>query len=55
MKKAIIMFLVKLRWAYFHIHPHYFKFTVNSEPHFQNVKTGRIHSNYVWVDSPESA
>ena len=55
MIKTLIMLLVKLRWAYFHIHPHYVKFWMDSErteAHFQNVKDGSIHSNYVWIDEP---
>jgi len=52
MRKFLIMTLVKMRWIYFHIHPSYFKFTVNGEPHFQNLKNNTIHSNYVWVDEP---
>lgn len=51
MRKFIIMTLVKLRWIYFHIHPSYVKFYVDSactEAHFQNIKTGVIHSNYTW-------
>ena len=53
MKKSVIMFLVKVRWAYFHIHPHYNKFYMDSEineAHFLNIKTGSLHSNLVWVD-----
>lgn len=54
MNKAIIMFLVKLRWAYFHVHPNYIKFYMgggSDEAHFQHRKTGAIHSNLVWKDS----
>lgn len=51
MRKCIIMFFVKLRWAYFHVSPSYIKFTMSgSEYHFQNVKTGEIHSNYIWTN-----
>jgi hypothetical protein len=54
MKKALIMFVVKLRWLYFHLHPHYQKFYMDSgktEAHFWHSKTNTIHSNLVWVDS----
>jgi hypothetical protein len=47
------MFLVKMRWWYFHINPSYIKFYMDSESkeaHFQNIKTGQIHSNFVWVE-----
>lgn len=40
----LICFL-KLRWAYFHVHPSYYKFSIEgTEFHFQNVKTGTLHS-----------
>lgn len=54
MKKLLIMSVVKLRWAYFHVSPRYVKFYMDSghtEAHFQHVKTGAIHSNLVWVDN----
>lgn len=54
MKKVLIMFLVKLRWAYFHVSPSYIKFYVSNdsdEAHFQHVKNGSIHSNLVWGDA----
>ena len=53
MKKFLIMTLINLRWAYFHINPMYVKFYVDSErkeTHFQHRKTGQLHSNFVWVD-----
>jgi len=55
MRKAIIMFFVNLRWAYFHVHPSYVKFWMDSEhteAHFQHVKRGTLHSNLVWTDEP---
>jgi hypothetical protein len=55
--KAIVMSLVNLRWAYFHINPNYMKFYMDSErkeAHFQHRKTGAIHSNLIWVDEPNS-
>ena len=51
--KPLITFFVKCRWAYFHIHPGFVKFYVgpeNEEAHFQNIRTGELHSNLVWVD-----
>jgi len=56
MRKILIMALVRLRWAYFHMHPWYFKFYMDSdgkEAHFQHAKTGQIHSNLVWIDNPK--
>lgn len=56
MKKAIIMFLVRLRWWYFHVHPRYAKFTMDpegKEAHFQDLRDGSIHSNLIWVDDPQ--
>lgn len=50
--KSLIMTLVHLRWAYFHIHPNYTKFYMDAgktEAHFQHKKTGHIHSNFKWV------
>ena len=56
MKKNLIMFLVKLRWLYFHVNPRYMKFGMgggSNEYHFQHVKNGSVHSNFVWVDKTE--
>lgn len=56
MSKAIVMFLVKLRWMYFHVNPRYIKFYMgggSDEAHFQHVKTGEIHSNFVWIDTDD--
>ena len=54
MRKIIVMFLVNLRWAYFHISPSYIKFYMDAErkeAHFQHVRTGQIYCNFVWVDN----
>ena len=53
MKKFFVMFLIKLRWSYFHVSPSYIKFGMgggSDEYHFQNVNDGSIHSNFVWVE-----
>lgn len=52
MRKFFIMMLVNIRWAYFHIHPHYYKFKISSEgdSYFQNVKTGEMVHNFTWND-----
>lgn len=55
MRKSIIMFFVKIRWLYFHVSPSYVKFYMDSsktEAHFQHVKIGSIHSNFIWLDDP---
>lgn len=52
--KILTMAIVKLRWMYFHVNPMYVKFYADSERtqvHFQHKRTGRIYSNYRWVDS----
>jgi hypothetical protein len=52
-KKALVIFILKLRWAYFHINPNYIKFHMgrgSNQAHFQHVKDGSIHSNIIWVD-----
>lgn len=37
---------LRIRWIYFHIHPNYIKFYMDEkEAHFQNTKTGEVHSN----------
>ena len=56
MYKAIVMFIVKLRWFYFHVNPNYIKFYMNSESdeaHFQHRKTGQLHSNLVWIEQEQ--
>lgn len=51
MDKIICIILIKLRWAYFHLHPNYIKFYVTKEKsHFQNIKTGKLHSDLVFND-----
>lgn len=46
--------ILKLRWMYFHIHPHYLKFHMGGgEYHFQNLKTGNIHSQWVIKDEED--
>jgi hypothetical protein len=37
---------LKIRWGYFHINPRYAKFYMDKEPHFQNLKTGEVVSDY---------
>ena len=53
-KKTLVMLIVHARWAYFHIHPDFVKFSISAngdvETHFQDVKTGEIHSNLKWID-----
>lgn len=48
MIKLIVMFFIKLRWAYFHVNPSYLKFTLDNDAYFQHSKTGVIHCNYSW-------
>jgi len=41
--------LFRLRWAYFHMHPGYTKFYMDSErkeAHFFHAKTNSVHSPY---------
>lgn len=49
------MTMVKIRWAYFHIHPSYMKFkmSADSESYFQHSKTGEICCNFTWNDRAE--
>ena len=50
MSEVIVKFLIRLRWIYFHLHPFYFKFYMDSEhteAHFQHIKTGAIHSQLI--------
>ena len=43
----LILYL-KIRWAYFHVSPRYIKFYMtDTEAHFQNAKTGAIHSQVI--------
>ena len=47
--KTLITLLLRVRWAYFHIHPSYIKFYVDearTEAHFFHTKTNSIHSDY---------
>ena len=56
MRKFLIMTLVHLRWAYFHVNPAYTKFYMDearTEAHFFHAKTNSLHSNYKWVDVPK--
>jgi hypothetical protein len=50
MKKLIVMSIVNLRWAWFHINPRYLKFTMDKEVYFQDMKTGCILYNYHWEE-----
>lgn len=53
MKRILIIGLINLRWAYFHVSPRYIKFYMgggSDEAHFQHIKTGAIHSNLVFAD-----
>jgi hypothetical protein len=46
---TLLSALLRLRWAYFHIHPGYKKFYMDStrkEAHFFHARTSCIHSNY---------
>ena len=53
-RKYLTITFLKLRWTYFHIHPHYIKFSMEgTEFHFHNVKDNTIYSNYEWVDDNE--
>ena len=48
--KLLLICYIKLRWAVLHVHPHYMKFSMSTdsnECHFQNIKTGSIHSQLV--------
>jgi len=52
MNRFIIMFMVHLRWAYFHISPMYIKFYMTAdEPWFQHKRNGSIHCNYRWENN----
>ena len=58
MRKFLIMTLVNIRWAYFHVNPNYIKFYMSSESneaHFQHRKTGQLHSNLVWVEQESNS
>jgi len=48
--KLLITIVLKLRWAYLHVHPGYKKFTIGTESYFQYVKTGQIVYNYSFKD-----
>lgn len=43
--RVLIKTLIKLRWAYFHMHPGYVKFLIEDEAHFFHQRTNSIHSN----------
>ena len=44
----MLYFFLKIRWAYFHLHPNYIKFYMApDEAHFQHVHSGTIYSNYI--------
>lgn len=54
MRIFLLKAYIKLRWWYFHINPRYFKFYMSKESdecHFQHLKTGQIHSNYVVIEN----
>jgi hypothetical protein len=45
---GVVYLVLRLRWAYFHIHPSYMKFRMTeTENHFQHKSTGRIHSDVI--------
>ena len=53
--KYPLIAIFRLRWGYYHIHPSYIKFTISGDEfYFQNIKTGKINCDVVWVDNPES-
>jgi len=44
----LLRIVLKLRWWYFHLCPWYCKFSVEgNEYHFQNTRTGVIHSQII--------
>lgn len=46
----LLISALKIRWWYFHLMPRYVKFYMSNESeecHFQNVKTGTIHSQVI--------
>ena len=52
--KCLLVCYINLRWAVLHVHPHYIKFSMSNdsdECHFQNVKTGSIHSQLVFKET----
>lgn len=54
MRIFMLKVIFKVRWWYFHVNPNYIKFGMgcgSNEYHFQNLKTGGLHSNYVVTDS----
>jgi hypothetical protein len=54
MQLFLLKILINIRWQYFHLHPHYLKFSMSSnsnECHFQHAKTGGIHSNIIIADN----
>lgn len=53
MAKFLIMAMVHIRWAYFHVNPMYVKFYMDSEhteSHFQHRTRGSLHSNMYWQE-----
>lgn len=48
MRKMILKFVLRVRWAWFHISPRYveFKMTKDSESYFQDMKTNAILCDY---------
>ena len=36
------LMMLRVRWGYFHVHPHYIKFKMETDTYFQNIKTGEI-------------
>lgn len=51
--RAAVKLLLRLRWAYFHIHPGYVKFYMDrehKEAHFQHLRTNSIHSDFSFSD-----
>jgi len=47
---TLLIAFLKLRWWYFHLMPRYVKFYMDDtykECHFQNVKTGAVHSQII--------
>lgn len=46
----LLIIAIKIRWAYFHVCPWYFKFYMDSgktEAHFQNMRKNTLHSQLI--------
>jgi hypothetical protein len=49
MRITIIRLLLRLRWAYFHVHPGYKKVWMDAartEAHFFHARTNSLHCDY---------